>query len=642
MDISNSSDSVETIVGYVAGVANKRPRDIVEGLEGSGINITVQDIEELGLPPSEFFEDVEQGMDWLHDLVYGSLETSTALTMGIAGLIFNDEGGPPTAEEQAKAKEAEEPLLDAIDELEATGGLGKGEANQLRQITQGYRPNRIQEVFDWLHEAANKPEQRALREEFDLVPGEWFKKMDEDELSEMQTAFRLRLEGKGLAVPMGQGATQQVPNQPGQPLTRNQILYPDEYVLGEQDDFSTFESGELNFRQYLYSTGTMLPGEQVEAPEPRPLASSGFFEESFTIDPSSYNPVTGAARTFSDEEWELLQTDPVARAKYAASKIVTPAIEEILSRPQFAGQVDEFRTINYQDADGNWKTRRIPMYSDVGGINPGSQIQQIPIEDLGIPTPVKGFRNPDGSWNAGYPWETQRPLYRAGDGYAQWIAFTPRQRQMRLKMMVDEGLLTNAEIEAMTGAVTRDHISGGSPLNLTAGAIWEQSIGLSRETGFSPIQSLRAIGEANRVQQARNQPRSYGGGRSAPKYSVPASLRTIPDYEALAQESKGIFRQTMGRDLEDWELTILSDELKDKYEQRNREMIVAHKAAWDDAVAGGSTEVDFTEVTEPTAAIEYDIEERYANELDRQERVQDQATNRRVLMDSIAIGQRMI
>ena len=53
-------------------------------------------------------------------------------------------------------------------------------------------------------------------------------------------------------------------------------------------------------------------------------------------------------------------------------------------------------------------------------------------------------------------------------------------------------------------------------------------------------------------------------------------------------------------------------------------------------------EVDFGEVEDPNKTLQFDIEEDYANELDRQERVEDRSLSRNLMMDSITTGRRMI
>ena len=406
-------------------------------------------------------------------------------------------------------------------------------------------------------------------------------------------------------------------------------------------DLSQFDPSSLSFAADLQSAG-YLPGPEIEDP-PEPRSRAAWEGIPFVRDDA-----TGF--TYSIEEWEHIKSgkDTQAIANYEAAKVTTPAIQEILNQPQFASQARQWRTINFRNADGEWDTRQVPVTGSpnqgVTGPIIGGPIQS-PIEDLGI-----------SSLSPTNPWETRTFDFRVGDGYSQWMSFTSRERRERLKAMRNEGLLSDEQFEIIVGGGTTttsnmgvsgfpvqiDGGGGGSPFDLTAMAIWEQATSLSAVIQKTPYAALAEIGKLNRVTNANNTRGSSGYARSVPKYSVPASLRTIPDYKALAQESKGLFRQSMGRDLEDWELAILAEELGTQYTKRNDQMIVAHKAAWNDAVAGGSTEVDYSEVTEPTSALEFDIEERYANELDRQERVEDRALSRRVLMDSITTGQRMI
>ena len=210
---------------------------------------------------------------------------------------------------------------------------------------------------------------------------------------------------------------------------------------------------------------------------------------------------------------------------------------------------------------------------------------------------------------------------------------TVRERKDKMKMMHDQGLVTDEQYEVMglTGS-----------LNLVAMSIWESVIGFSSEQQFDPLASLKMIADQKRTIEATAPRGSSGGGRIVPRDSVPASLRTIPDYKTLATQTKGIFDERVGRDLEDWELAILADEMKKKYSKQNDQMIAAHKEWWNDSIAGGTVDVDFTDVEDPAAALEYDIEEKYADELDRKERVEDRANSRRMLMDSITTGQRMI
>ena len=52
--------------------------------------------------------------------------------------------------------------------------------------------------------------------------------------------------------------------------------------------------------------------------------------------------------------------------------------------------------------------------------------------------------------------------------------------------------------------------------------------------------------------------------------------------------------------------------------------------------------MDFGEVEEPEEGLLYDVGEKYEAEMDRNVRVEDRASNRRLLIDSISVGERMI
>jgi len=253
---------------------------------------------------------------------------------------------------------------------------------------------------------------------------------------------------------------------------------------------------------------------------------------------------------------------------------------------------------------------------------------RIPVEDLNIPT-VSYYKN---------AWEGDTYDYKAGGGQAEWIGMSSRQRNMRIKLMVDNGL-----IHPEDAAIMRQGGSGGSPLNLTAMNIWETATSISSEFQYSPLDAITALGREKAMQEAAAaRARGGGGGRVAPTYSVPASLREIPDYKTLAQNTKSVFRNQLGRDMEDWELFLYADELKNQHVTANEQRIQIHKQAWDEAVAGGSTDVDFTGVEDPNTALDYDIEEAYAGEIDRNQDVADNANRHNLLMSSIATGRRMI
>lgn len=335
-----------------------------------------------------------------------------------------------------------------------------------------------------------------------------------------------------------------------------------------------------------------MPRDPQDTPASRPRAAYGGADW-------VYDRSTGQA--YSVEEWTDIKTNPVSRSRYEKNKSISPDIQKTLD---------------------SLKQRGLP--------------------DINLAVPSLSPQN---------PWEVSTFDFKQGDGQAGWLAMTNRERYARLTQMKREGLISEKQFSDMGatesswsgGAAGQGFFSAGSAgpaLNLTAMSIWESAIGLSSTTQINPIAALSALGRLNREEQPP--PPRGGSGRVAPRYSVPASLREIPDYKTLATETKGIFGQQLGRDLEDWELALLADEMKQKYTEQQRQRISIHKTAWNEAQAGGTVDVDFTEVEDPQAGLQYDIEERYANELDRQERVEDRANNNRLLMDSISVGKRMI
>ena len=344
-------------------------------------------------------------------------------------------------------------------------------------------------------------------------------------------------------------------------------------------------------------------------------------------------------KVFSESQWQALKLSSDARDNYAAVLEIGEVAQGLLesgkftevptsryplerqtrptSKPEYIWKTEG----HYDTATGRYVTKRVRVKNpDWKNVTKNF----LPIEDIAMPSPV-----------ITEAWQAPSYDYNVGGGRAEWLQFTPRQRAMRVKYMEDQGILQPEQVEAMGGYA-------GTPLNFAVMDIWENVSAVSSQLQYSQFDAMNAIGvqiAMNRSIAASSGRRS--GGSRGPTYSVPASLRETPDYKTLAERTKSVFESELGRELEDYELALLSDELDDKYRQSNRQRIDIHKAWWDDSVAGGSTDVDFTEVEEPEEGLLYDIGEKYENEINRNVRVEDRAGNRRLLMDSIAVGERM-
>jgi hypothetical protein len=321
------------------------------------------------------------------------------------------------------------------------------------------------------------------------------------------------------------------------------------------------------------------------------------------------DPATGSVLSMAQYR-AIIASDALKRryAELGREQGATEAVQELLDTGRFI------------DTDRTW------------GGKPG-----FPESELNVPSVVSGMKGrwiTDDEGNQKYfegteQWRGQSFDWNRGSGAAQWRAMAAYSRRAKVDYMVNHGIITESE-----------RVDFERPYSLAGGQMWEQINGISRDLQVDQYVAMNELGvEVNRI---RAESVSRGGGRIAPKYSVPAELRTIPNYKALAVETKGLFQNQLGRDMEDWELSFLADSLKEEYSTRNDQLIQAHRSAWEDAVSGGTVNVDDIEVTDPASELTFDIEQRYADELARQEDVEEYGSNRQLLMDSIAVGQRMI
>jgi hypothetical protein len=376
-------------------------------------------------------------------------------------------------------------------------------------------------------------------------------------------------------------------------------------------DSSTIDPGERSFLSHLQADGILAENQTVETRDRLSYTGSG----------TVLDRATG--QVLSESEWELIKTNEKAAEIYRQRAGVSDVVQSLLDSGKFTGTTK--KGSQYQTRTVSYYNPETSQYEQRTVTTPQWQ-NQMPLSDIAFPSAAP----------KGLEWEAPTYDYKTGDGRAEWLQMSPRARATRIKLMADNGLITPDQVEIMQGP----NGAGGNPLNFLAMDIWEQAVSVSSEFQRSPLDAIQAFGVEKAATEAAQKRAS--GGRVAPTYSVPASLREIPDYKTLAQNTKQIFRGEIGRDMEDWELKIYADELKRQNEVAQERRIGIHKQAWDEAIAGGDTNVDFTAVEDPNTALQYDIEQAYAGEIDRNQRVEDRANTNRLLMNSITTGQRMI
>lgn len=610
--ISNPDDDPDDVIALVAGNTEAPAKKISQALFGTEWEVSVTEVETRGAG-MERFKNVA-GTSWKK--IWNTVTVPHRALWGEEG-YYSAEAVTDRGDRTLTQKLAREEL----DRLLKSGDINENTHKRLYNLTGQYSSGAYQELIEGLNQA------------YDSIEGS----IDEDTMEmrdEVMGALSSRagVEEYDEETGGGEATFEQIDPETGEVTTVR--IDPETGAVLVDDDIPDFTDEGLTDR----------------LTDPVPIAS--YLSLGYVIDRASgtqYSTVRSRDENgnFMPSEWDEIHLDPVKQAAYIESKQIQPALQRILDSPQFAGQVDQSRGGRYDPETEEW----IPDTGvfarqdrfQRGGVEFGPQI---PIEDLAIASAVPTN-----------PWEMESYQFQQGSGFSQWINFTPEQRAMRTKYMYDSGLITQAQYEAAGGWSPNNRSGntgyfepemgmyvggtayGGDPFNLVLGSIWEQAVGLSQDFQIDPMAALRSIAQQKQILEATT-PRGYGG--SAPKYSVPASLRTVPDYKTLAQETKGIFSSQLGRDMEDWELRLLADELHAQYERYNETAIGVHKDWWDDSVAGGTTDIDFTPIETPGAALEFDVEEKYAAELDRYERVEDAANSRRVMMDSISLGRRMI
>jgi hypothetical protein len=212
-----------------------------------------------------------------------------------------------------------------------------------------------------------------------------------------------------------------------------------------------------------------------------------------------------------------------------------------------------------------------------------------------------------------------------GDGIYEWAAMSGEDRERW------EGLLLSA------GLLEEEGFNPGD-VSVIQGDAFEIVLGHAYRRGFGPEFAIQDLIEDEAAYQRL---RDKIKGPKRPTFSVPASLREIPDYESITQDSTNLFRSRMGRDPEDYEMGILADHMQDQYRVSNQERIKAARAAFNASVSGqqGLMEV---EVPNPQLRTQKFLEERYGNEINRVAQISDTANTNRLLINAITTGTGMV
>lgn len=223
--------------------------------------------------------------------------------------------------------------------------------------------------------------------------------------------------------------------------------------------------------------------------------------------------------------------------------------------------------------------------------------------------------------------------YVSGQELLAWSQLPGEERVRLEQKMVKAGLLD--EEDGIPG-----YSPGASGMPQLMGMRMAMMRGTYEGIGYE-LALDRMIGEKQQADKVEKARQPTGGGRTRASFSVPASMRQIPDYESLQQEVINLFRRRMGRDPRDYEIGILADDLKSQYQTRNAEMIKAAKAAFDQAQSGVSGVME-VEIPDPQLRLQKFLETRYRPEIDRLDQIDDTRATNQLIVNAITQGSNLI
>lgn len=207
------------------------------------------------------------------------------------------------------------------------------------------------------------------------------------------------------------------------------------------------------------------------------------------------------------------------------------------------------------------------------------------------------------------------PIYREQDTYTIFQRMpVPLRAEIELQL-VEAGLLDP------------DDVRGGDVWSLEAQKAMRVVMTTANQQGLSWHESLRLY--------RANPPASMDDdGGDVPRFVAPPYL--APDYDALTGDVRALFRNRLGRDPLDYELSLLAEQMQADYRKAYDVQVAAQRADFDAQVAGGDGGGTFQSV-DPVASMQAEFERRYGPEMARLEEIEDVAESQAAVIGSAAM-----
>jgi hypothetical protein len=222
------------------------------------------------------------------------------------------------------------------------------------------------------------------------------------------------------------------------------------------------------------------------------------------------------------------------------------------------------------------------------------------------------------------PWEAQGYDWQPGSARSYWDNSSPEQQRQITKQITDNGLLDSyLDGNPYATGVGTSPFSDNPQLII---GVLDQALGVSRGEQISPTQAIGKlggyVGQVRAWQSAQINAAKAATAALAPTkqpFSVPLSLRHIPDKREIAQDAKATFEAKLGRKALPGELEEISNELTGFHRRKQSEMIdLAY--AWYEG-SDSPDDFDLTEtISDPSKVLAEEVETKWANEINLNER----------------------
>ena len=207
--------------------------------------------------------------------------------------------------------------------------------------------------------------------------------------------------------------------------------------------------------------------------------------------------------------------------------------------------------------------------------------------------------------------------YRSGAGALLWGGYAASTRNRLTQQMVEYGLLDKAYgSEGMSSGNFQDQHNA-----------WDTVLGVANYYGISPFNALSKIKTLSGA-GVSGYGRSGGGGGGGGGGGL---VTEIPDYASISQRSKDMFRQMIGRNPEDWELSLVADEMQKQFKSADTATRTAR-------LSGNGT----FEIPEPAQTTKSFIESKYGDELERQQDVESTTNTNKLILQAATMGAKMV